>query len=111
MASAKRVTLIVWFVGMGVLIGLTVWSGAGLVGHAIISTGWATALVILVRIVALAAAGHACGCCFRANGAVGSGLCAAAIRARGDQCAAAVAQIGGDSVTQIISSAFSSVSP
>ncbi len=47
MAAAKRVTLIVWFVGMGVLIGLTVWSGAGLVGHAIISAGWATALVIL----------------------------------------------------------------
>lgn len=57
MPSAGRVTLIVWLAGMGVLVGLTVWSGAGLVGQAIISAGWATVLVVLVRIAAVSAAG------------------------------------------------------
>jgi putative membrane protein len=57
MSSAKQLTLIVWLVGMGVLAGLTVWSGAGLVGHAIVSAGWAAALVVLVRIVAVGGAG------------------------------------------------------
>ena len=42
---------------MGVLIGLTVWSGADLVGRAIVSAGWATVLVVLARMVAVAAAG------------------------------------------------------
>jgi putative membrane protein len=57
MPSAKRVTLIVWFVGMGVLIGLTVWSGADLVGRTLLGAGWAAVLVILVRIGSVSAAG------------------------------------------------------
>jgi putative membrane protein len=57
MPSGRLVTLIVWFVGVGLLIGLTAWSGADLVGRAIISAGWATVLVVMVRIVGLAAAG------------------------------------------------------
>jgi putative membrane protein len=59
MRSAKFVTLIVWFFGMGVLVGLTVWSGADLVGQAIISAGWATLLLLVVRIVTVGAAGVA----------------------------------------------------
>lgn len=57
MSSAKQTTLIVWFLGMSVLVGLTVWSGADLVGQAIVSAGWANVLVVLARIVAVAAAG------------------------------------------------------
>jgi putative membrane protein len=59
MRSAKLVTLIIWFVGIGVLIGLTIWSGADLVGHAIVNAGWAVAFVVLIRIASLAAAGRA----------------------------------------------------
>jgi putative membrane protein len=57
MSSAKRVTLTVWLVGMGVLVGLTVWSGADLVGQAIISAGWSTVVVLAARIAAVSAAG------------------------------------------------------
>lgn len=57
MPSGKHVTLIVWCVGLGVLIGLTLWSGADLVGQAIVSAGWAAVLVVIARIVAVAAAG------------------------------------------------------
>ena len=57
MPSAKLVTLIVWLVGMGVLVGLIVWSGADLVGHAIIDAGWAALLVVMVRIASVATAG------------------------------------------------------
>jgi putative membrane protein len=57
MPSGKQATLIVWFVGMSVLIGLTVWYGADNVGHAMVSAGWAGVLVVLVRIVAVAGAG------------------------------------------------------
>lgn len=57
MLSGKQATLIVWFVGMAVLIGLTVWYGADHVGQAIVSTGWAAAWVVAARLVALAGAG------------------------------------------------------
>jgi len=57
MPFGKHATLIIWLIGMSLLIGLTVWSGADLVGHAIISAGWATALVVIARIVAVAGAG------------------------------------------------------
>lgn len=57
MRSAKQATLIVWFLGMSVLIGLTVWYGADLVAHAVVSAGWATLLVVLARIVAVSGAG------------------------------------------------------
>jgi putative membrane protein len=57
MLSGKQATLIVWFVGMAVLVGLTVWYGADQVGHAIINAGWAVVLVVLARILAVAGAG------------------------------------------------------
>jgi len=57
MLSGRQVTLIVWFGGMAVLIGLTVWYGADHVGEAIVSTGWAAVLVVIARVVALAGAG------------------------------------------------------
>src|SRR6266581_1117133 len=47
MPSGKQATLIVWFVGMSVLIGLTLWYGADHVGAAMISAGWATAAVAI----------------------------------------------------------------
>jgi hypothetical protein len=57
MLSGKQATLIVWFVGMAVLVGLTVWYGADNVGQAILGTGWAAVLVVIARVVALSGAG------------------------------------------------------
>ena len=57
MPSGKQATLIVWFVGMSVLIGLTVWYGADHVGTAIVSAGWASVLVVIARVAAVAVAG------------------------------------------------------
>jgi putative membrane protein len=57
MPSGKQATLIVWFVGMAVLIGLTVWYGADHVGSAIVSAGWASVLVVIARVGAVAIAG------------------------------------------------------
>lgn len=57
MSSGKQTTLIIWFVGMAVLVGLTVWYGADHVGEAIVSTGWAAVLVVIARLIALAGAG------------------------------------------------------
>ena len=53
MPSGRQATLIVWFVGMSVLIGLTVWYGADHVGSAMISAGWATVLVVIARVAAV----------------------------------------------------------
>ncbi len=57
MPSGKQATLIVWFIGMSVLIGLTVWYGADHVGQAMVSAGWAAFWVALARVVAVAMAG------------------------------------------------------
>jgi putative membrane protein len=57
MPFGKPATLIVCFLGMSVLIGLTVWYGADLVARAIVSAGWATLLVVVARIIAVAGAG------------------------------------------------------
>lgn len=57
MTPGKQATLVVWFVGMAVLIGLTVWHGADHVGHAIVSSGWASVVVVLARVAAVAMAG------------------------------------------------------
>ena len=57
MPSGKQATLIVWFVGMSVLVGLTIWYGADNVGSAMLSAGWACVLVVLARIVAVGIAG------------------------------------------------------
>jgi putative membrane protein len=57
MPFGKHATLLIWFIGITVLVGLTIWSGAGLVGQAIVSTGWATALVVMIRMTGVAGAG------------------------------------------------------
>ena len=57
MPSGRQATLIVWFIGMSVLIGLTVWHGADHVGTAMLSAGWASVLVVIARLVAVAIAG------------------------------------------------------
>jgi putative membrane protein len=57
MASARLATLIVWILGVAVLIGLTLWSGADLVGRAVLDAGWAVAAVVLIRISGVAGAG------------------------------------------------------
>ena len=57
MLSGKQATLIVWLIGMSVLIALTVWYGADHVGQAMVSAGWATVLVVLARVAAVAVAG------------------------------------------------------
>jgi putative membrane protein len=57
MPFGKQVTLSVWFVGLAVLVGLTVWSGADQVGLAIVSAGWATVLVVVTRMIAVGGAG------------------------------------------------------
>jgi putative membrane protein len=57
MPSGKGATLIVWFVGLIVLAGLTVWYGAEQVGEAVVSAGWAVPLVVLIRLVSVGEAG------------------------------------------------------
>jgi putative membrane protein len=57
MPSGKQATLLIWFVGLSVLVGLTVWYGAGQVGEAVLSAGWAVVLVLLARVIAVAGAG------------------------------------------------------
>ena len=57
MLSGKQTTLIVWLIGMSVLIALTIWYGADHVGQAMVSAGWATVLVVLARVAAVAIAG------------------------------------------------------
>jgi putative membrane protein len=59
MPTGRQATLIVWFVGLSTLIGLTVWSGAGQVAQAIVTAGWAAALVVLVRFASVGLAGGA----------------------------------------------------
>jgi putative membrane protein len=57
MLSSKPVSLAVWCLGLAVLVGLTLWSGAAQVGEAIVSAGWAALLVLAARLVAVAGAG------------------------------------------------------
>ena len=53
----KRTGVVAWFIGIAALIGLTVWSGADLVGQALASVGWGILLVVMVRAVTIAVAG------------------------------------------------------
>ena len=59
--AADKRTKPLWLLvtGLAVLVGLTVWSGADQVGRAMIEAGWACALVVVARIVAVAGAGEA----------------------------------------------------
>ncbi len=57
MAIIKQTGLVAWLIGIAVVITLTIWSGAGLVGQAIASVGVGTLLVVLVRSITVSVAG------------------------------------------------------
>jgi putative membrane protein len=97
MSSAKQATLIVWFTGMLVLVGLTVWYGADHVGEAIVSAGWAALLVVVVRAVAVAIAGAGWWLLFPAELRPSVLLCMGLRFVReGANALLPLAQIGGD---------------
>src|SRR3954466_9940827 len=97
MPSGKQATLIVWFVGMSVLIGLTLWYGADHVGAAMVSAGWASAAVVIVRIAAVAIAGGGWWLLFAAEQRPSLSLCVGLRFVRGGASALVPrAQTGGD---------------
>lgn len=97
MPSGKQVTLVVWFTGLSVLIGLTLWYGADQVGQAMISAGWATAVVVLARIVAVAMAGAGWWLLFPPEQRPSIGACVGFRFVReGANALLPLAQIGGD---------------
>ena len=97
MPTAKQATLIVWFAGMLVLVGLTIWYGADHVGEAIVSAGWAALLVVAVRAVAVAVAGAGWWLLFPANARPSVWLCMGLRFVReGANALLPLAQIGGD---------------
>ena len=53
----KQAGVVAWLGGIAALIGLTIWSGLGAVGHAVSSVGWGILLVVLARAVTVAVAG------------------------------------------------------
>jgi putative membrane protein len=57
MAWIRHTGLAACFLGIAALIGLTLWSGAGLVGQAMASVGAGTLLIALVRLVTVSTAG------------------------------------------------------
>jgi putative membrane protein len=57
MSFVKRLTFVVWLIGLAVAVGLILWSGAGTVGQALAASGWAAILVVLIRAVGVAGAG------------------------------------------------------
>jgi putative membrane protein len=57
MAIGKRAALVAWLGGIAAIIGLTVWSGADLVGQALLAVGAGTVLVVIARALAVAGAG------------------------------------------------------
>ncbi len=57
LGTIKRTGVIAWLVGAAALIGLTLWSGAGLVGAAVAGIGWGLLLIGVVRVVTVAIAG------------------------------------------------------
>src|ERR1700742_617583 len=97
MPSARQATLIVWFAGMLVLVGLTVWYGADHVGEAIVSAGWAALLVVAVRAAAVAIAGGGWWLLFPADVRPSVWLCTGLRFVReGANALLPLAQIGGD---------------
>ena len=97
MPSARQATLIVWFTGMLVLVGLTVWYGADHVGQAIVSAGWAALLVVAIRAAAVAIAGGGWWLLFPADARPSVLLCAGLRFVReGANALLPLAQIGGD---------------
>ena len=97
MKSGSQATLIVGFVGMSVLIGLTVWHGADHVGDAMVSAGWASVLVVLARGVAVAMAGAGWWLLFPREQRPSISLCIGIRFVReGANALLPLAQIGGD---------------
>lgn len=97
MPSGSQATLIVWFVGMLVLIGLTVWYGADHVGDAMVSAGWASVFVVLARGVAVAMAGAGWWLLFPREQRPSISLCIGIRFVReGANALLPLAQIGGD---------------
>jgi putative membrane protein len=97
MPSGKQATLIVWFVGLSVLIGLTLWYGADQVGADIVSAGWATAAVVVARVAAVAIAGGGWWLLFPREQRPSVWLCVGLRFVReGANALLPLAQIGGD---------------
>src|SRR3954471_22408882 len=97
MPSARQATLIVWFAGMSVLVGLTIWYGADHVGEAIVSAGWAAVWVVVIRAAAVAIAGGGWWLLFPADVRPSVWLCAGLRFVReGANALLPLAQIGGD---------------
>ena len=97
MPSGKQATLIVWFVGLSVLIGLTLWYGADQVSADIVSAGWATAAVVVARIAAVAIAGGGWWLLFPREQRPSAWLCVGLRFVReGANALLPLAQIGGD---------------
>jgi putative membrane protein len=89
--------LVVWFIGMSVLIGLTLWYGADHVGAAMVSTGWAAVAVVVARIAAVAIAGGGWWLLFPHEGRPSLTLCVGFRFVReGANALLPLAQIGGD---------------
>jgi putative membrane protein len=57
MAAVKHTGILIWILGIAVIAGLTVWSGAEMVAQAVASVGWGAALIVLVRIATVSTAG------------------------------------------------------
>lgn len=97
MLSGRQAALIVWFVGMSVLIGLIAWHGADHVGSAMLSAGWASVLVVLLRIAAVAIAGGGWWLLFKPEQRPSLMLCVGLRFVReGANALLPLAQIGGD---------------
>ena len=97
MPSGSQASLIVWFVGLSVLIGLTVWHGADHVGGAMVRAGWASILVVLARGVAVAMAGAGWWLLFPREQRPSISLCIGIRFVReGANALLPLAQIGGD---------------
>jgi len=97
MPSGRQATLVVWFVGLSVLIALTLWYGADHVGAAMVSAGWAAAAVVIARIGAVAIAGGGWWLLFRPGQRPSLWLCVGLRFVReGANALLPLAQIGGD---------------
>jgi putative membrane protein len=97
MPTGRQATLLVWFIGLGVLVGLTVWYGADHVGQAVISTGWAALWVVVIRAAAVAVAGGGWWLLFPRDIRPSVGICVGLRFVReGANALLPLAQIGGD---------------
>jgi putative membrane protein len=57
MARVKQVGAVGWLIGISAFIGLTIWTGPSAVGHSVVTVGWGLSLVVVARVVSVAAAG------------------------------------------------------